>query len=161
MTEPKLECPTTVKCARSTDEEPLMSFLRLMHAENGMAPIDEPKVRGILRRGITRDQGLIGVIRGAERIEGSVGLFAGCWWYTADQNRHLEDLWCFVHPAHRRSAHAKELLAFSKWAAQELGIPLLMGVLSNERTAPKVRLYTRQLGQPTGALFVIGTKAPA
>lgn len=160
MTE-KLTCPASVRCARQTDEEPLFAFLQIMHAENGMAPIDEREVRLILRKGIARDHGIIGVIRGEGGIEASCGLYVGKWWYTSLQHKHLEDFWCFVHPDHRRTSHAKDLLAFTKWAAQECGYPLLMGVLSTARTAPKVRLYQRQLGEPAGALFVLGTKVPA
>ena len=135
----------------------MMTFLRLAHAENGMpfAPLDDNKVRAVLRRGINRDQGVIGVIRGKDYIEASIGLFVGTWWYTDPEHTHLEDFWCFVHPEHRRSHHAKDLLAFAKWASHKLKYPLLVGVLSNERTAQNVRLYARQLGQPAGALFVV------
>lgn len=135
----------------------MMAFLRIAHAENGMpfAPMDEDKVRAVLKRGIARDHGIIGVIRGKDYIEASIGLFVGTWWYTDANHMHLEDFWCFVHPDHRKSRHAKDMLAFAKWASHKLQYPLLVGVLSNERTAQKVRLYQRQLGSPVGALFVV------
>lgn len=158
MTE-NIKLPDAVKCAKESDEQAMMDLLRLNWEENGMAPLDENEVLGLLRRGIRRDQAIVGVIRGPQRIEASIGLFIGKWWYTTPGNQHLEDLWCFVHPDHRRTTHAKDLLAFSKWASYILGVPLLMGVLSNERTAPKVRLYQRSLGTPAGAIFVIGKKA--
>jgi GNAT superfamily N-acetyltransferase len=149
-----LACPDSVRVASPDDEELLMTLLRMMHAENGMSPLDEDKVRGCLRRGLTRDHAIIGVIRGENVIEASIGLFVGSWWYTNDDNRHLEDFWTYVHPEFRKSSHAKDLLRFAKWAAKKLDYPLLVGILSNKRTAPKVQLYERQLGPPVGALFM-------
>jgi ABC-type transport system substrate-binding protein len=126
---------------------------------NGLAPIDEPMVRAALDRGISRDRAVIGVIRGAGVIEASVGLYIGNWWYS--QNQHCEDLWNFVSEPYRKSEHAKALLQWAKHAASFLEKPLLMGVLSNERTQAKIRLYERQLGPQIGALFVVRTPAAA
>jgi hypothetical protein len=154
-----IKCPASVRCARPTDENSMMDFLRLMHEENGMFPMDNDKVRGILRRGIQRDRAIVGIIRGDKGIEASVGLYVGVFWYAPDTTPHIEDLWTFVREDCRRTSHAKDLLAFSKWASSYLGFPLLMGILSNDRTAAKVRLYERQLGRAAGALFVIGQSA--
>ena len=42
--------------------------------------------------------------------------------------------------------------------ADELGLPLTIGVLSDERTAAKIRMYSRSMGQPDGAYWVYWPK---
>jgi hypothetical protein len=148
-----------VRLAIPSDETEMMGFLRDMWTENGMARLYPDKVRNFLRRGLVRDNALIGVIRGPKEIEASVGLFIGEWWYSDEQ--HVEDFWNFVREPYRRSDHAKALLDFARWAGEQLQRALLMGVLSDERTAAKVRLYQRKFGQPKGAIFVIKPGAAA
>ena len=53
----------------------------------------------------------------------------------------------------RKSQHAKDLINFSKWVAEQFGMPLLMGILSNDRTEAKIRLYQRHIHH-CGALFI-------
>lgn len=153
-----------VRIGVPADEEPMMVLLRQMHAENGMSPWDEAKVLDILRRGLWRNYALIGVIHGPKEIEASIGIFSGTMWYSSEQ--HLEDLWSFVHPDHRRTAtgkdsHAKKLLDFAKVASNELNRPLLMGIINTEQTAAKIRLYRRCFGDPFGAMFMINANLPA
>ncbi len=148
-----------VKMATPEDTEPMMVLLREMHAENGIAPLDEEKVRQVLIRGLMGHRAIIGVIRGKSGIEASVGLYIGNWWYSGDE--HVEDLWSFVSEPYRRSEHAKALLQWAKHASTFLERPLLMGVLSSERTAAKIKLYERQLGPAIGALFVVRAEKPA
>lgn len=147
----------TVRIAGQEDAAGLWALLHLMHDENGVAPIDDEKLKWTLARGLARDKAVIGVIGDVGAPVASVGLYAGEWWYSTEQ--HLEDLWNFVHPEHRRSTYAKDLIQFAKRASDDLGIPLLMGVLSTERTKAKVRLYERQLPF-AGAIFLYpGVKA--
>lgn len=147
-----------IRLAHEEDEESLMVLLHEMHAENGMATLDEEKVRDVLHRMITRQGGVVLVIHGPDEIEAALGLAIGSWWYS--QAHHLEDLFCFVRVGYRRSTHAKSLLEAAKHYALGLGLPLLMGVLSAEHTAAKVRLYRRQLPE-AGALFVFNGVLPA
>jgi hypothetical protein len=58
-----------------------------------------------------------------------------------------------VHPKHRRSRHANALLKYSKHLSDEVGIPLLIGIISNKRTEAKVRLYRKHLPE-TGSFFL-------
>ncbi len=46
------------------------------------------------------------------------------------------------------------VLAWPKWTAKRLDMKLMIGVLSNERTAAKVRLYERVFGKPAGAFWL-------
>jgi hypothetical protein len=149
-----LPMTTMVRRGVPADAEPMMILLREMHAENGLAPLDEQKVRNTLMRGLTGDGAIVGIIRSDGIIAASVGLFISRWWYS--EASHVEDLWSFVSENYRKSEYAKNLLVWSKHAAKVLGQPLLMGVLSSERTQAKIKLYQRQLGAPVGALFSVG-----
>lgn len=146
-------CPPEVETAVQTDAPALLALLRLMHAEMGMAPFDEPRVRQIIWRGVTQQEAVVGVIRGkgSRRIEGSIGLFTDRLWYSARD--HLADFWNFVDEPHRKSTHAKNLIEFAKWAALTIDRPLVMSMVANDRTAAKLRLYERQLPKG-GAIFV-------
>lgn len=74
---------------------------------------------------------------------GIVVLNGGSQWYSDDQM--LFDIFNFVAPEHRRSDCAKRLVEFSKSVADQIGLPLLFGVLSTTRTEAKLRLYRRQM----------------
>ena len=77
-------------------------------------------------------------------------------WYS--DNPVLEEKAIFIHPDFRsaKGGRARQLCEFSKQVADSLGIPLIIGVLSNHRTEAKVRLYERQFGKPSGAFFLYG-----
>ena len=70
----------------------------------------------------------------------------------------LEELLNFVRPRYRRSTNAKDMIQFAKRCSDELGIPLVIGVVSNERTAAKIQLYERQLGKLSGGVFMYSKK---
>lgn len=146
-----VECPDCILIAGPRDEVGLADFLRMMHAENGMACLSEDKMFVTMRRGTQQQGGIIGIIRGPHGIEASIGMVISSWWYTDDF--HLEEVWNYVHPDHRRSNHAKNLISFGKWCAEQMRLNLLMGILTTERTEAKARLYQRQIPQ-VGALFL-------
>jgi hypothetical protein len=72
-------------------------------------------------------------------------------WYSDEYC--LEELFSYVRPEFRRSSNAKDLVEFGKRCSKEIGIPLVIGVVSNIRTQAKVSLYKRQLSDPVGAYF--------
>lgn len=135
----------------------MLDLLGMMYAENGVAGLCRPKMEAALDRGLRRDRALIGVIGDSDGVKASIGLFMHQWWYSDDW--HLEDCWNFVHPEHRRSTHARSLLTFAKKAADDLGIQLLIGILSTDRTQAKVKLYERFFGPSAGAGFVYPNRA--
>ena len=59
---------------------------------------------------------------------------------------------------YRKSTNAKDMIYFGKRCSDELRIPLVIGVVSNERTKPKMELYRRQLGEPCGGYFIYSQK---
>ncbi len=140
-----------VRLAVFDDGPAILDLLRMKHAEDGIGAFDPAKVTRSVERGVLRYRAMIGVIRGRDRLEASIGLFLGSPWDSSDE--HLSDRWMFVHPEHRRSAHAKNLLIFAKWAATELDCPLVISALVNDTTEAKVKLIERQVPK-AGEVFV-------
>lgn len=143
--------PPEVRLATLADAQEVFDTLMVNYQENGLASLSKDKVAMYVKQGVMRDNASIGIIRGEKRIEATIGLVIGEWWYS--QDKHVEEVWNFVHPDHRRSTHAKHLIEFAKWVSDSLELPLLMGVLTTKRLAAKERLYERQLPK-VGALFL-------
>lgn len=150
---------TLVQIATPSDRVEMISFLHVMHAENGVVPLDEGKMVQNLDRGLARQHALIGVIKCEGKIAASVGLFLAQFWYSTVY--HAEDFWNFVLEDYRKTAYAKELLTFAKYAADALEMNLLMGVLSTKRTEAKIRLYEKQLPFAGAAFWYKGEIKPA
>lgn len=141
-------------------------MFRLHAAENALFKLSERKVQYHLDRILrpetipaddTGPRGLIGVIGPVGALEGAIMLVLGSPWYTDEIT--LDDCMNFVDPAHRKSDHAKALIAYSKYLVDQVrtGHPdfrMIIGVVSTDRTAAKVRLYSRQMGEPVGAFFM-------
>jgi hypothetical protein len=100
------------------------------------------------------EKGLMGIIGTPNHLEGLVLLRLGKMWYS-DQDV-VEEKAIFIYPEFRnaKGGRARRLCEFSKRVADSLQIPLIIGVLSNHRTAAKVRLYERQFGPSAGAFFL-------
>lgn len=140
-----------VDWAAAADEQPIYDMLMQLHAENGAFSVDDARVRLNIKLGTQRQGGIIGVIRGETGLEASVGMVLDQWWYTEDWC--LSERWNFVLPAFRKSDHAQRLIEFSKWCADRLSLPLMMGIISTQQTEAKLRLYRRFL-TPVGGFFV-------
>lgn len=147
----------TVRIATRADEPKIMALCRDLHTENALLPMSEDRVREALDRAFANDGGIIGVIGNVgEPLRGMIFVTIGQLWYSNEWV--LEELFSYVPPEHRRSTYAQDLIDFAKRQADELRLKLMIGILSNERTEAKVRLYTRKLGPPAGAYFVYGGK---
>lgn len=152
MIETVITAPARVRFADRCDLDELMFLCRELHAENAMLDINEDKVRAMLMSHFNRTGGVIGVIGQPGGLEGAIVMHMSQMWYS-DQWL-LEELFSFVLPEYRRSNNAKDLIDFAKYCAKLIGVPLLIGILSNKRTEAKIGLYRRRLGQPAGAFFV-------
>lgn len=139
-----------VRVAVPSDEAAIMRLCRLLHAENGMFELDERRVRSVLHRAFNADRAIIGVIGEGDEMKGCVALYVGKAWYSGQDC--LEELFNFVAPLYRREPCAISLIEFAKTVSDKLQIPLMIGVISNIRTAAKIRLYSRRL-KPAGAFF--------
>jgi hypothetical protein len=144
-----------VRIATPDEHWEVMKLARMGCEENQFLPYDEQKVLQDVWAALVKDHGICGVIGpvGGE-LEGAVLLRIGEIWYSKSQ--HIEERAIFVHPAYRgaRGGRAARLAEFSMDVADQLGLPLTIGVLSDHRTAAKVRLYQRILGKPAGAYWI-------
>jgi GNAT superfamily N-acetyltransferase len=141
-----------VRLAVENDIPQLVAIGRELHRENGLMSFSEQRAYEIAVRAVRQDRVICGVIGPVTKIEGIILLTVGMFWYSNDP--HLEELFAYVRPEFRRSNRAKALIMFAKQCAVELNVPLLIGIISNERTESKIRLYRRQLGKPAGAYWL-------
>jgi hypothetical protein len=153
-----LKTESKVRLAQPSDEPELLHLFRLMHAEGGMRPLDIECVRETFARAFGRQGGILAVIGASGHIRAMQYLLITRWYYTREN--HLEELWNWVHPDHRNSDYSKLLIDHAKSCSDQLSasmgvkVPLIMGVLTNNRMAAKVRLYRKFFGIPVGAYFV-------
>jgi len=144
------DCPD-IRLAEVEDIPSLMALTQLAAEEDAQHPYDPEKVFNVVRRHYEKTGGLIAVAGPKGRpIQGYLIMIVDEIWYSPDYQ--LLELSLFVDPEYRKSTLAKQLMAFSKAASEGLKLDLTIGVLSNERTAAKIRLYQRQF-KTTGAYF--------
>lgn len=156
-----------IRLGTPNDEKPMLELALKAWKENGIKNVNPEKMLGMLCPALHLWQGLVGIIgEPGEKIEAAILLRTVEMWYSNDFI--IEEKAIFVDPEfrgknmHNRSqqqvGHARALCDFSKRVADELDLPLIIGVLSNERTKAKVRLYERQFGEPAGAFFLYNAK---
>ena len=146
-----------VRLAVEADIPALIAMGKKLHRENGIMPFSETRARDMAivaaRGGGRLTAGVIGPVGAPEAV---IVLTVGQYYYS--DLPHLEELFVYVQPEFRASNRAKALLNFAKNSAKALGVPLLIGVLSNRRTKEKIRLYERQFGKPAGAYWLYNGK---
>lgn len=151
-----------VRIAGPADRSEILRLFAAAHDEHGLFPVDWSKVDWWLDRMLCPEQipvhdtsprGVIGVI-GDSELEGICVLIIGTIWYSS--HRHLEELIVYVEPKFRYGSfvHVSTLVQWMQEQSRITGLPLMTGVMSNSRTAAKVRLYRRIPGMvEVGASF--------
>lgn len=154
-----------VRLAMASEEEEIMELCREVHAENGLVSMDEDQVRAMLRKAFNKEGGIIGLIGKPGALEAIIMIVMTHFWSSKDT--HLEELFSYVRkPFRTKSAgpdtviipHAEALIRFAKKCSDEIGVPLVIGIITNKRMAGKVRLYRSILGCPAGAYFIVNPK---
>src|SRR5882672_8955676 len=140
-----------VRKAVLADKLQILQMCEENHCDNGQFSLDHGKVEAMIDRAFNGGGAVIGVV-GKGQIEGMLVLLINQFWYTQDWV--LEEIQNYVRPQFRKSTHAKDMINFGMRCSDELGIPLVIGVVSNERTRAKMELYRRQLGDPCGGYFL-------
>ncbi len=140
-----------VRKAILADKPEILEMCVENHRDNGQFTLSPSKVEAMIEKAFNRGGTIIGVV-GSGRIEGMIVLNIGQFWYSDDWI--LEEVQNYVRPQFRKSTHAKDMINFGRRCSDELGIPLVIGVVSNERTRAKLELYKRQLGEPCGGYFL-------
>ena len=147
-----------VRVGTPEDVHDIMALALSACEENGFVEPNPEKLLTEIWHGLNLENGVVGVIGPPGKAEGAVLLRIGSMWYS--ERNVLEERAIFIHPDFRsaKGGRARRLCEFSKETADCLGIPLIIGVLSNHRTAGKVRMYQRIFGEPSGAFFLYGAK---
>lgn len=150
----------TIRLATTDDLDEVMRLAVTACEENGFLNASAELLAKEIWPALVQDHGLCPVIGppgGA--IEGLALLRIGQMWYSPQVV--VEERAIFVYPQFRsaKGGRARRLCEFSKHTADRLGIPLLIGILSNTRTEGKVRMYKRIFGEPAGAFFLYGARA--
>jgi GNAT superfamily N-acetyltransferase len=145
------DCPD-IRLAEEKDIPGLMDLMRLACDEIGRYPFDDEKVFNMILRYYEKRGAIIAVIGEVGAPIAYVLLVMDEIWYSYN-NWQLLELSLFVHPDHRKSTYAKQLMKFSKQSSEALKIDLSIGVYTNNRTQAKIKLYQRQFTQ-IGAFFL-------
>jgi len=146
-----------VRIGTPEDVDKCMNLALAACEDNGFVVPNPVRLLNEIWAALHKDHGLIGIIEGENGVaEGAVLLRITTPWYSDTQM--IEERGVFVAKEFRsaKGGRARRLCEFSKSTADALGIPLLIGVLSNHRTAGKIRMYERIFGQPNGAFFLYG-----
>ena len=149
----------TVRVGTPEDLDAFMECALMGHEENAFLVANPVKMVMDVWPALNQDHGIVGIIgEPGEPIEAAVLLRLGTMWYS--DNPVVEEKAIFVRPEFRsaKGGRARKLCEFSKKVADSLGMPLIIGVLSNHRTEAKIRLYRRQFGEPAVAFFLYGAK---
>lgn len=141
-----------IRRATADDADALMGLLVEMHREAPFGSFSAEKVADAVAQ--VMDRGIVFLSLHHDRPVATCGLEVTQPWWSSDWQ--VAERWVFVHPEHRRAPHARGLLRAAKgWAAQ-MQLPAVFGVFTGTRVEPKVRLFSRELGDPVGAIFMVG-----
>jgi GNAT superfamily N-acetyltransferase len=147
----------TVRTGTPDDVHGMMRLALAACAENGLHNPDPQKLLAEIWASLNLHHGIVGIIGEPNKpFEAAILLRVESLWYTSDLS--VVERAIFVHPDYRnaKGGRASKLCSFAKKASETLGYPLVIGILSNERTEAKVRLYERQFGRPAGAYWIFG-----
>jgi len=138
--------------ATPDDMDALKELLREMHAENGLAPVNEEKAIATIEKVISDGMAILAERDGV--LVGSVGLFPTKFWYS--DTVYLADFWTYVRKDQRVTKTAMDLLRFVRVFAKETGLPIITGPVTPVDLERKTVFYRRAGFEPIGALFAEG-----
>lgn len=144
-----------VRVGTADDVHGMMALATAACEENGLTDPNPIKLLEQIWASLNQDHGIVGIIGEVGKIpEAAILLRTEPLWYSDQQS--LVERAVFVHPDFRsvRGGRARKLLEFAKEAATSLEMPLVIGILSSQRTGSKVKLYERHFGQPSGAYWL-------
>ena len=148
-----------IRIAKPNDIDDIMELALAACEENGFVNPNPVKLLKEIYPALHRDHGICGLIGvPGNKPEGAILLRIGEMWYS--DHKVIEEKAIFIHPQYRnaKGGRARRLCEFAKQIADSLNMPLMIGVLSNNRTEAKIRLYERQFGAPAGAFFLYGAE---
>jgi hypothetical protein len=152
--------PDGVRVATEDDEDALLALMMQDVQENALniASPSPSKILEQIRRGTRRKGNILAVIDGPDgKPVACLNLMFFQWWWS--EAHFLQEVWNYVHPAHRASKHAATLMRFARWCSDNMTeksgyrVWLFMGVTSKAATERKVMFYS-QYANPIGAFFI-------
>lgn len=157
-----MTAPSIVRIAKPDDQQEVWRLLLQSHRENGQFTLAPDKVDWYVQRALRPelipdwDMGtrpVIAVIGKTGSLEAIALMTVEAYWYTHE--KHIGEYVVYVDPECRRSEHATALLRWMQLQSDKTGLPLFAGIISNERTEAKVRLYRRKMRMaPAGVFFI-------
>lgn len=133
-----------IRIATHDDTGRLIELLALRHREAAAwrgefnAPLMQERILALLQ---TSSPGLVGIIDGVGGACATCGLIVAQFWDTG--LKHLEPLWMFVHPDHRRTDYMKRLIEFAKGMADSFNLPLIGAEEQPIDTKDKLKVFGR------------------
>jgi N-acetylglutamate synthase-like GNAT family acetyltransferase len=149
------DSPITVRVATPADLEEIMKLAVEAAKENGFLEASHTLLLKAIWGPINQDHGIIGCIGApGAKVEGMIVLSIGKIFYS--DTECIEERTVYVRPEYRsaKGGRAKKLVEFGKSVADSIDLPLLIGVLSHERTKAKCKLYERMFGPPAGNYWI-------
>jgi len=136
---------TNIRIATPDDYQELFRICCLLHMENGQHKFSEERSKEFIWRGCNQDNAIVGVIGPSDDIKAVVYLEIMPVYYSDEFQ--LYEKFAFVRPDSRRSDFAKKLLFFARKCADETGLELLIGIISDVKLEAKRRLYQRHFSE--------------
>lgn len=156
------EPEVVIRTGQPQDMPAIMEMAAEVARENGIVMMDTSKVAMEFLPALHLDGGIVGIIgEDRNKPEGFILLRIARQWYSSEPT--LEERVAYVREEFRakKGGRARKLCEFAKRTAETLRLPLTIGILSNQRTEAKVRLYTRCFGPPAGAFWLYGATTGA
>lgn len=144
-----------VRVGTPEDVHDVMELALMGSKENGFVNPNPTKMLDDVYNALSRNHGIMGLIGPpGEKPQGAVLLRIVTTWYSDELI--IEERAIFIHPDYRsaKGGRASRMCEFSKKVSERMQLPLMIGVLSNQRTEAKVRLYRRHFGEPAGAYWL-------
>jgi hypothetical protein len=160
------EKPASVRIATMADENALFHLMMMDAKENALpiATVSADRVLEHIQFGTRRHERPNSPMAILAMIDGPEGEPVGCmllmffqWWWS--KAYFLQEIWNYVHPDHRASRHAENLMKFARWCSDDMSagfgyrVWLLQGVTSLQNVEKKVAFYG-QHGNYVGSFFL-------
>lgn len=158
----------SVRMAKYGDEVKMFDAIVAGHADNGLWVLSPLKILKLIQNAVRSDktaqEPVVGIIENEDGDIGAMTCFQlETFWYTDEW--HISELFNWVHPDHRASKHAQELMSFQRDFADKMSeltghkIALITGVMSVKRLEAKMNLFARKYPQ-IGALYAYNLDIP-
>jgi hypothetical protein len=144
-----------VRIGTPEDLDGMMALALAACNENGLTDPNPVKLLEQIWPSLHQDKGIVGAIGPVGgKLEAAILLRTEPLWYS--DKLSLVERAVFVDPEYRnaKGGRAARLIEFAKTASESLDMPLVIGILSSQRAASKVKLYERHFGPPSGAYWL-------